>query len=285
MEIRLFVPPSVQKANHIVAPGIRDRRERKLLEVAPVFGVPRIVEVLGTHVGVQTIGELIMERAYVTSRPSGRFQHCHLMATPDQLIGAREPAMPAPITITFFFARRPWPTARLATNRSPRRRSRLRPPGSHPAASSVSPPSIDRVALAIDQDITDRYRKLANDKIAVTYESVRRIRMDTSVSRRKVIGALAASAMPAASYTRILGANDRIQIGELGVGHRASGHRAMLKLTSKTDPKFDVRSVCDLWSVNRERAAADVQKIFGGARPRHTSTPRKCWRTRNWMRS
>jgi predicted dehydrogenase len=91
--------------------------------------------------------------------------------------------------------------------------------------------------------------------------------MDTAISRRKVIAAFAASAMPAASYTRILGANDRIQIGELGVGHRASGHRAMLKLTSKTDPKFDVRSVCDLWSVNRERAAADVQKIFG-ARPK-----------------
>jgi predicted dehydrogenase len=92
--------------------------------------------------------------------------------------------------------------------------------------------------------------------------------MDTSVSRRKVIGAFAASAMTAASYTRIVGANDRIQIGELGVGHRASGHREMLKLTSKTDPKFDVRSVCDLWSVNRERAAAELQRIFGGPRPK-----------------
>src|SRR5215470_8809313 len=92
--------------------------------------------------------------------------------------------------------------------------------------------------------------------------------MDTSVSRRKLIGALAASAMPAASYTRILGANDRIQIGELGVGHRASGHREMLKFTSKTDPKFDVRSVCDLWSVNRDRAADQLQKMFGGPKPK-----------------
>ncbi len=92
--------------------------------------------------------------------------------------------------------------------------------------------------------------------------------MDLSVSRRKLIGALAATAVPAASYERILGANDRIQIGELGVGHRAFGHREMLKLTSKTDPKFDVRSVCDLWSINRERAAAEVQKIFGGSKPK-----------------
>src|SRR5690349_19068147 len=92
--------------------------------------------------------------------------------------------------------------------------------------------------------------------------------MADSVSRRKVIGALAATALPAASYERILGANDRIQIGLLGVGHRSSGHREMLKLTSKTDPKFDVRSVCDLWSVNRERAAADVQKLFAGPKPK-----------------
>ena len=92
--------------------------------------------------------------------------------------------------------------------------------------------------------------------------------MDTSLSRRRVIGALAASAMPAASYERILGANDRIQIGLLGVGHRSSGHREMLKLTSRTDPNFDVRSVCDLWSVNRERGADQVQKVFGGARPK-----------------
>src|ERR1051326_7740913 len=84
--------------------------------------------------------------------------------------------------------------------------------------------------------------------------------MDTFLSRRKVIGALAASAVPAASYERILGANDRIQIGLLGVGHRSSGHREMLKLTSQTDPKFDVRIVGDLWSVNRERAADHVQK-------------------------
>src|ERR1051325_3821311 len=92
--------------------------------------------------------------------------------------------------------------------------------------------------------------------------------MDTSVSRRKMIGALAASAVPAASYERILGANDRIQIGLLGVGHRSSGHREMLKLTSQTDSKFDLRSLCDLWSVNRERGAAEVQKMFGGTRPK-----------------
>ena len=33
----------------------------------------------------------------------------------------------------------------------------------------------------------------------------------------------------------------------------------MLKLSSQTDPNFDLRSVCDLWTVNREKAADDAQ--------------------------
>jgi len=37
----------------------------------------------------------------------------------------------------------------------------------------------------------------------------------------------------------------------------------MLKLSAQTDANFDLRGVCDLWSVNRERAAADAQKLFG----------------------
>ncbi|MBI4876364.1 MAG: Gfo/Idh/MocA family oxidoreductase [Acidobacteria bacterium] len=84
--------------------------------------------------------------------------------------------------------------------------------------------------------------------------------MPHSFSRRAFVGT-------AASYGRILGANDRIQVGQIGCGHRASGHRRMLKLSAQTDPNFDLRSVCDLWSVNRERAAADAEKLFG-KRPR-----------------
>jgi predicted dehydrogenase len=82
--------------------------------------------------------------------------------------------------------------------------------------------------------------------------------MTQAFSRRAFVGA-------AASYARIIGANDRIQIGQIGCGHRASGHRRMLKLSAATDPNFDLRSVCDLWSVNRERAAGDAQRLFGRA--------------------
>ena len=85
--------------------------------------------------------------------------------------------------------------------------------------------------------------------------------MDT-VSRREFL-ATSTMLLSARSYSRILGANDRIQIGQIGCGHRSAGHRQMLKLSAATDPNFDLRSVCDLWSVNRERAADDVQTLFG----------------------
>jgi hypothetical protein len=72
--------------------------------------------------------------------------------------------------------------------------------------------------------------------------------MTKAVSRRDFIGRAAVVALPftARSYARIIGANDRIQVGEIGCGHRANGHRRMLKKSAATDPKFDLRSVCDL---------------------------------------
>src|SRR5690349_22116804 len=78
--------------------------------------------------------------------------------------------------------------------------------------------------------------------------------------------ALAASAlgMTASSYARVLGANDRIRLGQLGCGDRSGGHVHMLQLASAKIPVETV-AVCDLWSRARERRAADVQKRFGQA--------------------
>jgi predicted dehydrogenase len=84
-----------------------------------------------------------------------------------------------------------------------------------------------------------------------------------ALSRRSLLGA-AGSIVPAArSYARIVGANDRIQIGQIGCGHRAAGLRQMLKKSAAADANFDLRSVCDLWSVNREKAADDALRLFG----------------------
>jgi len=87
--------------------------------------------------------------------------------------------------------------------------------------------------------------------------------MAESISRRKLMRTAAVASMSAWSYGRILGANDRIQIGQIGCGHRAVGHRRMMKMSAENDPNFDMRSVCDLWSVNRERAADHVREMFG----------------------
>ncbi len=68
--------------------------------------------------------------------------------------------------------------------------------------------------------------------------------------------------MSAASYNRIIGANDRINIGFLGCGGRSSDHQRMVK-TSEKDKNLSVVAVCDIWKLNREKAAANCKKLFG----------------------
>ena len=93
------------------------------------------------------------------------------------------------------------------------------------------------------------------------------------LSRRKFIGKTAAglvgatvlsssSTLSAASYNRIIGANDRINIGFLGCGDRSSDHQSMIK-TSEKDKNLSVVAVCDIWKLNKEKAAANCKKLFG----------------------
>ena len=84
---------------------------------------------------------------------------------------------------------------------------------------------------------------------------------DSTLSRRRFIGATAGIAggalipTTACSYARIRGANDRIQIGMLGCGARAEGLLRMVGMSQK-DGNLQLRSVCDLWSVNRDKMQA-----------------------------
>jgi predicted dehydrogenase len=95
---------------------------------------------------------------------------------------------------------------------------------------------------------------------------------ENELSRRKFIGKTVAgiagvtvlsngSSLTAASYRRIIGANDRINIGFLGCGSRGSDHQIMAK-TSEKDKNIGVVAVCDIWKLNREEAAANCKKLF-----------------------
>ena len=94
-----------------------------------------------------------------------------------------------------------------------------------------------------------------------------------SVTRRDFIGKTtaglagvavtsSASFISAASYSRIVGANDRINIGFLGCGDRSRDHQSMVK-TSAQNKNLAVVAVCDIWKLNKEKAAANCKKLFG----------------------
>jgi len=92
------------------------------------------------------------------------------------------------------------------------------------------------------------------------------------LSRRNFIGKAAVgfagaaitvkTAQSTSSYNRIIGANDRINIGFLGCGGRSSGHRIMVKNSEKAK-NLGVVAVCDIWKLNKEKAAATCKKMFG----------------------
>ena len=78
-------------------------------------------------------------------------------------------------------------------------------------------------------------------------------------------------ASTAISYRRILGANDRISLGHIGIGIRGSELQGIVA-TLKDKHNVEMTAVCDLWKVNRERAAAQAEKFYGRA-PRSFQHP------------
>jgi len=94
------------------------------------------------------------------------------------------------------------------------------------------------------------------------------------LQRSAVVAAGSAALSNAAlSYTRIVGANDRISLGHIGIGNRGvelDGIVALLKETKNAE----VTAVCDLWNHNLERAAAVNQKYYGKA-PRALRHPQE----------
>src|SRR5207253_9855650 len=94
-------------------------------------------------------------------------------------------------------------------------------------------------------------------------EMNRRTFLNNSV---KVIGGSAALGTDALSYGRILGANDRISVGHIGLGNRGA---ELAEIVSRLKQSHNVQmtAVCDLWSVNREKGQS-ASAAFHGKAPR-----------------
>jgi len=66
------------------------------------------------------------------------------------------------------------------------------------------------------------------------------------------------------SYSRIKGANERILLGHIGIGDRGT-ELQWIASQLKDKQNVEMAAVCDLWKVNREKAAARAQSVYGRA--------------------
>jgi predicted dehydrogenase len=85
---------------------------------------------------------------------------------------------------------------------------------------------------------------------------------DSDLRRRSFLIAGAAIGTSALSYGRIIGANDRISLGHIGVGRRGR-ELASVVADQKRSHNVEMTAVCDLWSVNRDRAAKAAEQAYG----------------------
>src|SRR5258708_30113087 len=68
----------------------------------------------------------------------------------------------------------------------------------------------------------------------------------------------------ALAYGNVLGANDRISLGHIGIGNRG-GDLDLIASKLKASHHVEMIAVCDLWKVNREKAAATNEGYYGRA--------------------
>src|SRR5260370_27630477 len=94
---------------------------------------------------------------------------------------------------------------------------------------------------------------------------------DSKLNRREflqkgaaVAAGSAAMSSSALSYSSIVGANDRISLGHIGVGNRGTELDGIVAFL-KDKKNVEVSAVCDVWTYNLERAVAANQKYYGKA--------------------
>jgi predicted dehydrogenase len=75
----------------------------------------------------------------------------------------------------------------------------------------------------------------------------------------------------ALSYGRIVGANERIALGHIGIGNRG-GDLDLIASKLKSSHHVEMTVVCDLWTINRDKAVATNAGYYGRA-PRGVQHP------------
>ena len=98
----------------------------------------------------------------------------------------------------------------------------------------------------------------------------------TPSTRRGFMGAM--TALTAASYNRVLGANDRVGIGFIGFGLIGKQHITNFK---KSFPEVDRVALCDVYKPRLEEGLHTWRTPM----PRGTATFERCMRTRTSMAS
>jgi predicted dehydrogenase len=93
--------------------------------------------------------------------------------------------------------------------------------------------------------------------------------LNSQMDRRTFINSTAAAvasttalASTAFSYSRILGANDRVSLGHVGIGSRGP-ELDMISAQLQHSHNVEMTAICDLWSGNREAARAANEKYYG----------------------
>src|SRR6266516_2812854 len=78
---------------------------------------------------------------------------------------------------------------------------------------------------------------------------------------------IAAVSIPAASYARILGANDRVRVGIVGFSDRF--RQSLLPALKAAGPSLDsdIVAVSDIWNRRRDEGVAEIERVMG-AKPR-----------------
>ena len=75
------------------------------------------------------------------------------------------------------------------------------------------------------------------------------------MNRRSFLAGAAIPVFTAASYRRIYGANNRLGLGLIGAGRRG----CLVAAAFQEDQRVDLRSICDVYDVHRERAKVSLK--------------------------